>query len=672
MTLQRHPGPTRAAGLRVGAVRAIFAMPLAVIAVSCSRHGPRGGPVPVLDRPHQAFVRVIAPFMVTDSTGRALELAFHGGFNVPRPQLIDIDGDGVLDLFVQEETGSVSLFKGHGMVAGLPRFTLHSLRFAELDVGEWYRFADVDLDGDLDLLTERPYSYIRYYRNEGTADGTRFVLAADSLRDVEGRAIFSDRQNIPQLADLDCNGRVDLLLGQLDGTVSRYEAVAPSGGGAPRFELVSSEFEGIRIIGQGAVRNDASIGPGSVSSRKVEVHRINGLSGSPSRNVDEQATMYGNRPTRHGANTMALADHDGDGDLDLFWGDYFEPGLLLIQNAGRCGAPNFRSPPIQFPVANPILTSGYNAPTFGDIDGDGRVDLVMGVLGGAYNPIRTSVENLYYVHRSSDDGWRVATKQLLPVLDVGSESIPSLVDIDGDGDLDLLVSNKIDPSDQTTSRIYHFENTGTRSAPSLRLRGALPFSGRFHLAPAFGDIDGDGQLDVVVGQWGASLAWYRGGREGFSLVDSTFITITRGSNTTPTLGDLDGDGDLDLIVGEASGALNYYRNDGGPGAPRFVLVSDEWEGIRVGRRSSPHLVDLDGDGDLDMLVGAEEGIVALFRNVGSRTVARFERDESFELKASPLAVPAAGDMDGDGVPEILVGGSAGGVLYFAAERAGRQ
>jgi hypothetical protein len=609
---------------------------------------------------------VIAPFTVTDSAGRALELAFHGGFNVPRPQLVDVDGDGAMDLLVQEETGSVALFKGHGMVAGLPRFTLHSLRFADLDVGEWYRFADVDLDGDLDLLTEQPYSYIRYYRNEGAPTSPRFVLAADTLRDVDGRAIFSDRQNIPQLADLDCNERIDLLVGQLDGTVSRYEAVAPSGSGVPRFELVTSEFEGIRIIGQGAVREDAAAVPLSLSS-----HAPLSLATLP-RLTSERAAWYGGRPTRHGANTMALADHDGDGDLDLFWGDYFEPGLLLIQNAGRCGAPNFRSPPIQFPPANPILTSGYNAPTFGDLDRDGRLELVMGVLGGAYNPILTSVENLYYVRRTSDDGWAVATTQLLPVLDVGSESIPSLVDIDGDGDLDLLVANKIDPSDQTTSRIYHFENIGNRNAPSLRLRGAIPFSGRFHLAPTFGDLDGDGRLDVVVGQWGASLAWYRGGRDGFTDVDSAFITITRGSNTTPTLGDIDGDGDLDLVVGEASGALNYYRNDGGPAAPRFVLVSDEWEGIKIGRRSAPQLADIDGDADLDMLIGTEEGIVALFRNRGTRTVPRFERDQGFELRSSPLSAPAAGDMDGDGVPEIVVGGSAGGVLYFAGEPRGRE
>ena len=266
----------------------------------------------------------------------------------------------------------------------------------------------------------------------------------------------------------------------------------------------------------------------------------------------------------HGANTMALADHDGDGDLDLFWGDFFEPGLLLIPNAGTCPAPNFRGTPVQFPVGRPMLTSGYNAPTFGDLSGDGRADLVVGVLGGAYNPLRTASENLYYMTRGQGDGWEVRTRRLLPVLDIGGETIPAVADLDGDGDLDMLLANKLDPSDLQRSFVYMLENVGTPKRPSFRLRPPVDLGRRFHAAPAFGDLDADGRLDLLMGQWGPRLAWYRGTGHGYAPVDTAIVTITRGSNTVPTLGDLDGDGDLDLLVGESSGWLNYYRNDGGP------------------------------------------------------------------------------------------------------------
>jgi hypothetical protein len=588
--------------------------------------GPSAGP-PTPEAAGTRYRAVVAPFAVVDTAGRPLELPFHGGFNAPRPQLVDADGDGDLDLFLQEATGSVDLFERDGERDGLPRFVPRSSRYGNIDVGEWYRFADVDGDGDLDLLAEQRFSYIKYYRNDGKRGSHRFVLAADTLKDVDGAPIYSDRQNIPQLGDLDCNGRADLLIGKLDGTVARYEAAAFDPHGTPAFRLVANEFEGIRIIGQ---------------------------QGGPALPVG---------PSMHGANTMALADHDGDRDLDLFWGDFFEPGLLLIANSGTCPAPNFRNQPVQFPIGSPLLTSGYNAPAFGDLSGDGRADLVVGVLGGAYNPLRTSAENLYYLTREGS-AWQVRSRRLLPVLDIGSESIPAIADLDGDGDLDLVLSNKLDPSDPQTSFVYRLENVGTPRRPSFRVRLPLGLGRRFHAAPAFADLDGDGRLDALLGQWGARLAWYRGTTAGFEPADTAIVTITRGSNTVPALGDLDGDGDQDLLVGESSGWLNYYRNAGDAGAPRFELVSDEFERIRIGRRSAPTLADLDGDGDLDLLVGSESDGLALFRNEGSPFAARLVRDSTFRVEAPLLAAPAAGDLDGDGDVDLVLGGAGGGMVYL--------
>lgn len=586
----------------------------------CAGHAAMSAPPPA--GVGVGYVAQVAPFPVEDEEGRLYDVPFLGGYNLPRPQLVDVDGDGDADLFVQEYSNHLTFFERVG--GPVPRYEWRTDRFADLEVGEWYRFADVDGDGDMDLLAERPYGYISYYRNDGRPGAPRFVLAADTLYDVGGQPIFSDRQNIPNVGDIDCDGRPDLFIGRLVGTVTRYETESFDARGVPRFRHVTDNFENISIVAQ--------IG------------------------------------SFHGANTLTLVDVDGDGDEDLFWGDFFEAGLLFIENTGTCEHPVFRGEPVPFPRNAPLKTSGYNAPTFGDVDGDGDIDLIVGVVGGAYNLTRTSADNLYYYEQTARGTFTERSARFLRQIDVGSESIPVLVDIDADGDLDLLVANKIEPDDPTTSRIYQFLNAGTPKQPAFRLTGTWDLKGTFHFAPAFGDLDGDGDLDMIMGSWTKDLALYRNrgtaARPDFVLVDSAFVSITRGSNTTPALVDIDGDGDLDLFVGESSGALNYYRNVGTRQVPRFELVSDTWGEIDIGRRSFPTFVDLDGDGDFDLVLGRDAGGVVCYRNVGTRSVPAFQLDESLALRIPPLSAPAFGDLDGDGDLDVVAGNVGGGLVYF--------
>ncbi|MBK8004471.1 MAG: VCBS repeat-containing protein [Gemmatimonadetes bacterium] len=120
-------------------------------------------------------------------------------------------------------------------------------------------------------------------------------------------------------------------------------------------------------------------------------------------------------------------------------------------------------------------------------------------------------------------------------------------------------------------------------------------------------------------------------------------------------------------MGESSGTLNFYRNDGTPSAPRFTLVSDEWEGIRPGRRSVPRLADLDADGDLDLVVGTEAGPPAIYLNRGSRTAWAFELAGSAPDWPA-FSAPAFGDLTGDRVPDLVVGGGSGGVQLYLGRR----
>ena len=588
-------------------------------------------PAPISVEPASAWERVVYGIAVVDENGEPFDHPFLGGFNLPRPQLADADGDGDLDLFVQEQSDRVMYFRNDG-AGPESEYRWVTDTYEDLSVGEWFRFVDVDLDGDLDLLTEEPFSYIRYYRNDGGTGPASYVLATDTLRDVEGEAIFSDRQNIPNAADIDCDGFLDLLIGRLTGTITRYEAESTDDDGIPRFRHITDSFEDIEIVG----------------------------------------AMQG---SLHGANTMAVGDVDQDGDEDLLWGDFFEAGLLFIENTGTCQRPVLRGTPRPFPLRDPVRTSGYNAPALGDVDLDGDMDLTMGVLGGAFNPNLTTVENLYRFEQGEDGDFTVVTPRLIRTLDTGSESVPAFTDLDGDGDLDLLVSNKIEPGDTRSGRLFVFENTGSGTAPAFTARGTVPgLPEAYHYAPAFGDLDGDGDDDMLLGEWRDRIAYYRNDGPGsddgilprWTMVDSAAATLSRGRNTTPALGDLDGDGDLDLLMGESSGTLNYYRNDGGPGAPDFQLVSDEFQDIDIGRRSVPTIVDLDGDGDLDLAVGTEVSGLRLFLNEGTPTEPIFVETVPFAPRVPTFSTPVFVDLEGDGDRDLVMGGGGGGLTVYRA------
>jgi hypothetical protein len=580
------------------------------------------------------FERQITPFDVVSATGHPHALPFIGGFDVPRPQFVDIDADGDLDLFVQERTGRLMHFENVG-TAREPRWAWRSDFFQDLDIGEWSRFADVDDDGDLDLLAEERFSYIRLFLNEGSPAEPRFRLAADTLRDSDGQAIFSDRQNIPSLADVDCDGQTDLFLGRVDGTVARHEWRA-SRDGLPVYDLVTARFEDIEIVA-------ALSQPGA--------------------------------PTLHGANSMFFADGDGDGDVDLFWGDYFEPGVLFIENYGSCDQPDLRSTPVPVPAEETILTSGYNAPYLVDEDGDGDLDLFVGVLGGAFNPNRTSSDN-FHLYRTGPDGVvALATTRYLDQIDLGSESVPAFTDLDGDGDDDLVVGNRLASNVLNSGRLHVYENAGTPTRPRFVFRDTIAVRETYHLAPRFADLDADGRDELLLGTWNEDVRWYRdeADRSGVTgwvtpqwveVLEAPLAELPRGSHSVPAPGDLDGDGDLDLLVGESSGEVNFFRNVGTPARPEFELVTESLDGIDTGRRSHPVLVDLDGDGDLDLVLGREGAGHEVYLNEGDVEMPRFEAADPLAVDLPPLAAPALTDLDGDGDLDLMSGGMSGGLMHF--------
>ena len=572
----------------------------------------------------QPFVRQVAPFPVSDSRG-VLGQPFAGGLDRPRPTLADVDGDGDADLLVHERTGTVMLFENSG-----GRLLWRTDRFGGLEVGEWLRLVDMDDDGDLDAFAEQPLGYVRYFGNTGG----QYTQLIDTLKLSDGTRLNIDRQNLPTFGDLTCDGTKDLLVAEIDGTLTLYPGLPPSSG-APRFGPPIERYQNIQIVGEVIGKREA---------------------------------------VKHGATNLKLADVDGDGDLDLLWGDFFSPSLYLVRDETGCPAPHFVRATDTFPDAS-FQTGGYNAPTWGDLDGDGLSDLVVGTIGGAFLGFDRQLytHNLHHFRQTAPGVFARQTDRLVPTLDVGNYSSGALGDLDGDGDLDLVAATRTDTTGGQ-GRLFAWENTGTAFSPRFEPRAlALPEDTRFALVPTLGDLSGDGRPDLLVGAFDGSVRYLRAtGPFAFELVDEAVARLKVGSNAAPALGDLNGDGRLDLLVGKASGFIEHFRNVGTGSQPLFFRTTETFV-TRADVKSTPALADVDGDGDLDLVVGTQTGAIVRYENTGIAQEAAFAGYTSL-VAATPAAplpadtAPLLGDLDGDGDLDLLFGESSGGFLFYRNNR----
>ena len=361
-----------------------------------------------------------------------------------------------------------------------------------------------------------------------------------------------------------------------------------------------------------------------------------------------------------GSNTVALADLDGDGDLDVFVGEN-QGSTIFFENTGTPSAPAFAAPATnQFGLAD----VGFSAsPSFADLDGDGDLDAFVGEVYG---------NTLFFENTGTTNAPAFAAPVANPfgLADVGDGASPTFADLDGDGDLDALVGDQ-------RGHTSFFPNVGSANAP---LFGAGT-TGLFGLGdvgsqaqPEFADLDGDGDLDALVGE-GSGLALFLA-NTGTALAPAfappaglPFGPPDLGPYASPDFADLDGDGDLDAFVGEGYGNTLLFENTGTPNAPAFAAPATNQFGLAdVGFNAAPSFADLEGDGDLDAFVGAADGNTLLFENTGSANAPAFAAPVTnpFGLvDVGEQAQPAFADLDGDGDLDAFVGTSEGTTLFFA-------
>lgn len=257
---------------------------------------------------------------------------------------------------------------------------------------------------------------------------------------------------------------------------------------------------------------------------------------------------------------------------------------------------------------------------------------------------------------------------------VAGNSKPTFGDLDGDGDLDAVVGGG-------DGYLKYFENTGSATSPAYTEQTGInnPLSSVFEMsnsAPVLVDLDSDGLLDVVVGQLDGTLAYYQNVG---SASAPAYMEQTGGSNplagidvglfSTPTFGDLNGDGDLDLVIGDGNGYLQTFENTGTAANPVYTQqtgVSNPFNGIDVGTDSTIELSDVDADGDLDAVVGSSAGTLSYYENLGSGTYAQQTGSNNpFDgIDVGSNSAPTFGDLDGDGDLDLVIGEGEGYLNTF--------
>jgi hypothetical protein len=323
------------------------------------------------------------------------------------------------------------------------------------------------------------------------------------------------------------------------------------------------------------------------------------------------------------AECSALGDVNNDGYPDLVCGSHGgegSPNELYLSNHGVFPPePDWVSEP-----ANPTWKVAL-----GDIDGNGFLDLVCANDRGISSTLYLNHDGIF----ETNPAWT-------SVSGVGSWSV-ALGDLDGDGDLDAVFGNRSITGGGAANTAYR--NQGGLFEPEPYWSSAIA---ERTMGVALGDVDGDGDLDLVCGNYGEPASLYLN-HEGTLSLDPNWTSSRSDATQEVALGDVDGDGDLDLVCGNQGQSNTIYLNQSPP-----LASLPFWRSVPEDPTLGVALADVDGDGDLDLACANSGAKNTLYRNDG-RTLAG--DPDWTSAPVNPTNAVTFADMDGDGDPDLVCG-----------------
>ena len=628
-----------------------------------------------------------------------LELAMAGGLRSPQFNTMDINLDGLEDIIVFDRDGEVILPLLKKTESGY-RFD-PTLRSKFPAIRQWMRLVDYNGDGIKDLFCS-PISVgipgVEVYKGIIEDDELRFeqVLFPHNTSDILFYPLGMSRSQVyvspadqPDVRDIDGDGDIDFLSFEPSGSaVFYYKNMTVERGLDPDlFEVILEDqcFGGFIESG---------------FSKEVSLSPSAGDCASFFRDPDDVVA----RP-RHAGSTVTATDVTGDGLVDVLIGDVSYDGIVQLSNGGNSNLAWMTEQELRFPQASDqaIDFELFLTTFFENVDDDDISELIV-----ASNDISSSQSDnhvwLYdrIVQEGQKDQYLLKTKNFLvdEMIYVGSMSSPMFFDYNNDGLIDLLIgsSGKSPDGISIDPRLVLYENQGSKNVPKYVFvnndyLGMSEFNTTSrHFAPAIGDMDGDGDQDMVIGDDSGRLYFVENNSGNANILEfgrPVFNPwgIQVSAWAKPAIYDYNQDGMADLVIGEQNfnslndkrGSISYFQNHGTVGSPDFnadenVSPNDPvWGGVFmkedgfISNFSAPVIVNI---GDRDVLVaGNEKGTIYLYDSLQKDNGSQFELVSTFwgAIREGNASAIDLADIDDDHFLEIVVGSRRGGIAIYETD-----